>query len=289
MKELGCQFIAFYGAECLYDFDKLPEVVGYAESVGIRTTVITSGNIPGFQDRIRILYASGLRSLTMSYDIVPLGNSSLRKMEKVESGLAFFSSLGPVRDRAIVVTLTRKNFQRLPHVIRDFTTKGIWTFFDFIHGDRGQPGSKCGPADPELLFQERDLSELNFVLEEVLYLKKVGFLCHASEAFLNKIRKDSCSILRNYNWNCACEKSFPSWVTIDCDGLVYPCDDFQPRDAMQEFPIDTLKARWPSFCSHWKPIVKKSCPGCCWNTHIDACLIKEGKLPITDYVHGSEG
>ena len=38
LKQLGCGFIAICGAECLSDFDKLPETVNYIESLGIHST-----------------------------------------------------------------------------------------------------------------------------------------------------------------------------------------------------------------------------------------------------------
>jgi MoaA/NifB/PqqE/SkfB family radical SAM enzyme len=76
LKKLGCSFAAFYGAEPLHDFDKLPEVIQFAEDIGIHTTVITSGVSTDARSKLKTLYEHGLRSLTTSYDEVYLDSSS---------------------------------------------------------------------------------------------------------------------------------------------------------------------------------------------------------------------
>ena len=284
LKKLGCSFAAFYGAEPLNDFEKLPNVIEYAESIGIHTTVITSGVTPYLNNKLRILYEHGLRSITTSYDMVSLGNSSAIKSAKAMDIINQFRSFGTTRDAAIVATLTRTNFKLLPETIKKMSDKNIWTFFDLIHPDRHQPGSKVKNTE-HLLFRQEDLNELNNVLAEVLSLKKEGYLCHTSESFIKHLSKLRVSTF--YTWCCAEEDNFPAFITIDCDGLVYPCDDFQPKE-ITNIKIWEIADRWEEFCSVWKKEVIATCPGCCWNTHLDAHAIKRNELPITDYIHGME-
>lgn len=283
LKELDCKLIAFYGAEPLSDFDKLPIVVGYAEGLGIDTTVITSGAVDDFEGKLKILNGVGLRSLTMSYDIVSSDDeSSQLKTDMAVQGLEYFKTLKNIRDVAVVVTLNSKNFKHLPRTIKEMSAKGIWTFFDFIHGDRGQRGSKCNVLLDELAFNDDNYHDLVDVLEEVKMLKGQGFRCHTSSEFIHMVEVNDFELLRAYKWKCSKSEVFPSWVTIDCDGKVYACDDFQ-NDWMTYG--DQLCNNWLPFCKFMRKSVEKHCPGCCWNTHIDANLIKEGKLDIGSYIH----
>ena len=148
LKSLNCKFIAIYGAEPLSDFAKLPAFVHYANHLGIDMTVITSGCAVDTLEKLTELYTAGLRSLTTSYDIVDLDLSSKAKSSKALELLEFFRSLGPVDNVAVVVTLTKKNYKLLYNVMEEMTARKIWTFFDIIHPDRGQPGSKVRGSDP---------------------------------------------------------------------------------------------------------------------------------------------
>jgi MoaA/NifB/PqqE/SkfB family radical SAM enzyme len=183
------------------------------------------------------------------------------------------------------MTLTRENYPYLTDVIRRMTDKNIWTFFDIIHPDRGQPGSKVKDTNIDLLFAKEDYAPLLAVLDRVLELKKEGYLCHASESFIGMLRR-KIPLYKPYSWNCAEERIFPSWVTVDCDGIVKPCDDFYKENVV-EIPVWELKDRWEEFGATWRPVVGQNCPGCLWNTHIDSHRIKEGKIPMTNYIHGT--
>ena len=294
LKQLGCSFLAIYGAEPLADFDKLPEVIDFAESLGIYTTVITSGCVPDLNSKLYSLYSKGLRSITASFDINPSDSYSKRKTNQALNVIDYFRSLGPVRDSAIVVTLTKENYHLLPDVIQFMSDKDIWTFFDLIHPDRGQPGSKVKNTDLDLLFKKEDFVPLLAVLQKVGEMKKKGYLCHSSYHFFETMKLVGAymqtipdSPVAPYIWNCSDYECFPSWVTVDCQGDVHPCDDFYTTDA-SIIKVWEIADLWDKFCKIWKPIVKERCPGCLWNTHIDSHLIKRGLLPMMDYIHGTE-
>lgn len=289
LKKLGCSFAAFYGAEPLLEFDKLPRAIFFCSLIGIETTVITNGVVPDLVNKLKALYDFGLRSISTSFDMVDsMGNDSLIKSNRAMNVIDIFRSFGEVRDVAIIATLTKKNFKHLPQTIKEMSDKNIWTFFDMIHAYRGQPGTKVKNTNLDLMFSKDDYKALADVLNEVIELKKRGYLCHASEIFLNKIIAEQENI---YKWNCAKEKSFPAWVTIDCDGKVLPCDDFNAftfkPQVSKPIYVWELYDNWEKFKETQKHLVHEYCPGCCWNTHIDACAIKEGKLLLTDYIHGT--
>ncbi len=286
LRSLDCTFAAFYGAEPLLEFDKLKQVVGYAESIGINTTIITSGAVPDFRDKLKELHDFGAKSLSMSYDINSTDSSSAIKSRHTLQSLQYFKSLGSVRDVAAIITLTRQNFHCLVDSVKYLTDRGIWTFFDFVHPDRGLPGSKCRGNAEDFIFLEKDLPQLHLVLATVLELKKQGYLVHVSEEYLNLMAQNNFSLLKNYNWNCAHAEVFPSWVTIDCDGGVHYCDDFQEQRKQPRFDMLNLKKDWNIFSATGKKLIQERCRGCAWSTHIDAHFIKLGVNDISSYVHG---
>jgi len=286
LKKLGCSFSCFYGAEPLLEFEKLVEVLPYAESIGIDTSVITNGTIVGTKEKLKALYNAGGRSLSMSYDPIPIDKSSQIKSDKAIELLTWFKNLGNnVRDVAAIATLTKENYMELPKMVEKMSSLGIWTFYDIYHFDRHQPGSKTSAYVPRFAFDNTmDRKSLLDILCGVNDMKKRGFLVHTNHHYLDILEKRNGDILKNYNWNCADYSVFPSWVTVDCDGVVYPCDDFQPKEA-NEFNIVNLYEDWPDFVKKMKFITKALCPGCAWNTKIGAHAIKVGLEDINDYVH----
>lgn len=286
LKKLGVDFCCFYGAEPMLEFEKLGPVIAHAEKIGIHTTIITSGVVPEFKEKIRQLKNWGLKSLSMSYDIVPLDPASKSKTKRTIEHLLWFKSLPNCRDVAAITTLTRTNFRKLPSSIKENTALGIWTFFDFIHPDRGQSGSKCKGNGEGLIFLPEDYDELHIVLQEVLNLKEQGYLVHVSKECLDLVSRNNFDALKNYNWNCARHEEFPSWVTIDYDGSVHYCDDFMEKRRKPKFDMTTLYENWDSFSEYGRELVTSRCRGCVWSTHIDSHLVKNGTNPIESYVHG---
>lgn len=283
LKMLDCEFAAFYGAEPLADFENLPEVMGYAEDIGIATTLITSGQDVALYKKLQKYIECGGRSLSMSYDMIPIGAHSDVKMQRAEKALTWFKEeCSNVRDVAAIATVTRTNFKALPDTIKKMSDKGIWMFFDLIHPDRGQRGSKCAGSNSDLLILPEDIGELNTVLEEVISLKKQGYLVHASEQYIRMLFDKHCTLLMNYNWQCGRYKEFPSWVTVNPDGKVLYCDDYQEKGRIL---LTDLYEKWERFVLEGVRSVTK-CRGCAWNTHIDAHAIKAGTYNIGDYVHG---
>lgn len=287
LKELGCGFIAFYGAEPLIEFEKLGPVIQYAEKQGISTTVITSGKVPNFKDKIRELVRYGLKSLTMSYDGVE-GNTKESKIKGEDSfdTLCWFQGICPdYRDVGIVATITAKNIsERWDYRIHSFTMNNMHFFFDFIHFNHS-PYSKCGPVNEDLVLDFDNYYHLLWFLTSVWRAKRNGALIHVSFQYL-EFMINSLGSRQYFNprdvWHCFRNDVTPSWVTVDCDGKVYPCDDFQVDGG---FDVRTIADKFDEFAKFASSKVR-NCGGCCWNTHFDANLIKAGEHSINDYTRG---
>lgn len=282
LKNLGCEFIAFYGAEPLVEFEKLKRVISACEeNFRIDTTIITSGAVPNFEGKLVELYRWGARSLSMSYDPLPMDNSTAHKSLLALQTLSKWKEWPGTRDAAAITTLNAKNFREFPDMVRRMDSHGIWSFFDFIHTDRGQAGTKCANVPSELMFSSGDFPDLLLMLEEVIQLKERGYKCHTSRHFI-EIVSEMIHAGDLYNWTCS--KQDPSWITIDCDGKVYPCDDYSGKD--MDFDMTTISEQWEDFSDQTNlSVIQQDCR-CCWNTHIDSHGIASGKVNIEEYVHG---
>jgi len=286
LKKLGCTFSAFYGAEPFIEFNKLKVVLPYAESIGIHTTVITSGTrIPDFHKKLKELYTAGGKSLSMSYDPMPYDASSELKRDSALKSLKYWKTFPDIRDAAAIVTLTAKNFHLLPAMVQQMSDLGIWTFYDLIHEDRGMPGTKCKGKGGNLMFKDHQIEKLLDVLTLVNNMRKNGFLVHNSENFLEQLQFMYSFAPDIYHWCCARSSAiFPSWLTIDCDGTVLPCDDFH---ITREFKFhNDLDSWWPKCISVFREEIKEKECSCCWNTHLSAHFIKAEQERISDYIHG---
>lgn len=285
LKALNCGFAAFYGAEPMLEFDKLKVVLPYAESIGIPTTIITSGKgIPNFIEKLDELYKLGGKSLSMSYDPIGYDSYSKMKSEMALTYLKYWASLPNIRDAAAIVTLTSSNYHLLPLTVEFFSNYGIWTFFDIIHQTRNMPGEKCKDYAGKLLFKERHKEPFVKMLSILESMKKNGALIHNDPIFFHLV-KENLSKGDLYNWCCADYKVFPSWLTIDCDGTVLPCDDFHVTRDFKFYK--ELTSWWPKCKKVFKAEILKHGCKCCWNTHIGAHSIKGGLLTMGDYVHGN--
>jgi MoaA/NifB/PqqE/SkfB family radical SAM enzyme len=281
LKSLGCPFIAIYGAEPLADFEKLPEFVEHATQLGIQMTLITTTLVDNWRRKLATLHQHGLRSLTASYDICSQDSYIMAKSNRALKALDYFRTFPDVDNVAIVITLTRQNYQFLYDTAKTMTALGIWTFFDIYHPDRGQLHSKAKGASQDLLFTPDDIPLL---IHELQRLRNDWdhLMVHASDSFLRYLCENPTSIL-DFSWHCTDHACFPSWITVNCDGIVYPCDDFQHPAIGVPFP--EIASAWPLLPSIWKKMTKAHCPGCLWNTHLDAHFIKEGAEDIKNYVH----
>jgi len=279
--KLGARFAAFYGAEPLSDFKNLPTVIQHTEGLGIATTVITAYpfTIKGMQ-RLQKLYKYGLRSLTTSYDIHGYDASSVEKSKQAIAMLEYFRTLGPIRDVAAVVTVTKDNLEFLPETVEFLTSRNIWMFCDLMHWDRGNPGTKCkGERKGSPVLSRYDVLPFDIIFGKLLNMKKEGYLIHIDEHTVEEIVSDGMF----FKWNCADHPEFPSWITIGPDGNVFPCDDFKPDNP--RFDMTKIHRQWDSFAKYYKKQVKKNCNGCLWCTHIQSHNIKRGVFSINDYVH----
>ena len=278
LKNLDCRFIAIYGASPLHDFEGLPKYIKTAEDLGILTTIITDGIVSNSKEKIEKLYHHGLRSLTVSYDFVAYDNDSKTKTEKALPLVHWFNSLPNIRDVEIVATVTSQNYKDILQNLKKVIDKKIWFSFDFIHPDRKQSGTKCRGDALNLLMKPNGVKAF---CKGIQSYKSQGFKIHPSNPLLQYMVENP-NIVSKFQWNCS-NQEFPSWITIDADGTVLPCDDFYTSRQWKVWNLD--EKAFSDFTGFYRKEIKSKCPGCFWTTHYDAWLIKKGYSSFDNYVH----
>jgi radical SAM protein with 4Fe4S-binding SPASM domain len=284
LNSIGNKFYAIYGAEPLYAFEHLTQFV---RNTRRDNTVITSGIIKDTQEKIEELIQNGLTSLTMSYDI----ESNDRNIS-AKSKLGYMLAKKYAKDKrldnvALVTTVTNLNINKLPKLVEKNTANNIWTFFDFIHWDKGQPNGKCSKRKDIENLIVKDRLKLKVFLFKIMQLKHLGYKIHWSGKLISYML-DNADIILKQNWNCAKYRVFPAFVTINNNGDLHFCDDFQLN--RKDFK---LKKFWEfksiedfeNYAKEYRKFVSVKCKGCAWSTHIDAFLIKNKKVRIGEYVH----
>ena len=269
IKNMGAKFIAIYGAEPLTRYEGLPFVINEIMKRGMATTVITA--LPLSPKMVQLLRESTLDSVTCSYDGI---TSDVSRKAKSASGWKFLADQPQIRDRTVVATISSENIKKGVHMALNATTNGYWFMFDFLHQGIGDL-SKCSvtnvpPIDPI------DMREF---IDGLLDLKKAGAKIHPSEAYLRFVRDNYKGSIRAL-WHCRGQST--GWLTVDSNGDILPCDDWQKRypggKIWDDIDFDAV--------SKWKEDAVLDCPGCAWNTHFDACRIeREEKGQVGSYVH----
>lgn len=279
MAEMGSQFVAIYGAEPLTRPIGLPEVITEIYNAGMKATIITA--LPRSPLLKRLLKQTPLDSVTVSWDGV---YGDMDREKKSDDGQHVLHELNFVRDRAVVSTVSSLNVDKIPEMAAYATAQGWWFLFDLYHPGMGQY-SKC---NDEGGLKEATATQLLRAVIALREQKQSKGLIHASLQYLDFLIAKCKALIDNgfqssievrRFWHCHNKKT--GWLTIDSDGSVMPCDDWQrkmPWKIWEEYlPIGSIVSQRDNLVAN--------CFGCAWNTHFDAVGIEEGTIPITTYVH----
>lgn len=273
MRLLGSEFVAIYGAEPLTRMEHLSEIIDKIYEVGMQCTVITA--MPRHKNLAELLAKSNLDSVTCSYDgYFKEDFSDKHRKAKSMAGQKFFENT-QLRDRAVVATISKENGDKIVDMARRATDNDLWFLFDLYHEGHG-PLSKCGNDDGK--DHAPTVEQVQTICDALLKMKSEGKKIHASVDYLNFLRDKYNGVVRE-TWHCGGDHV--GWLTIDADGSILPCDDYQ--SAYQGGKI------WDN--NNWKAVESwalnevNKCKGCSWSTHAEAVWIEEGKIDLGTYVH----
>lgn len=266
---MGSQFVAIYGAEPLTRPVGLVEVIRAIYAVGMKATIITA--LPKSPLLRRLLETTPLDSITVSWD----GRVSADRWREKKSndGQHVLHAFKNVRDRAVVATVSETNVRDIVSMAEYADSQGFWFLFDLYHHGSG-PLSKCNDEGGLQPANEQDVRMMAAGLRE---LKARGKKIHASDEYLKFLFGNYRGEARSL-WHCYKKKT--GWLTINSDGMIMPCDDWQVQSGRRAWEDNVHEE-----IARWRDGAVQACPGCAWNTHFDAVGIEEGWIPNTSYVH----
>lgn len=268
IKAMGAKFIAIYGAEPLTRYEGLPPLINAIMAHGMATTIITA--LPLSPKMVQLLRESALDSVTCSYDGI---TQDVSRKAKSASGWRFLHDQPQIRDRTVVATISSENIEHGVEMARKATEQGYWFMFDFLHEGIGDL-SKCSVTKVPPI----TIDQMRAFIDGLLKLKEQGGKVHPSAEYLQYVRDRFEGDIRTI-WHCRGQST--GWLTVDSDGDILPCDDWQKRYPRGKI-WDTLDF---NDVGRWKDEAVNDCPGCAWNTHFDACRIERAGGSVGSYVH----
>jgi len=286
IKALGCEFVAIYGAEPLVRFNSLVDIIRLIHTVGMECTVITALYA---KDKVQeLIDKSGLNSITISYDGIAEDDRTTKGM----NGLKLLKDI-EVDDKAVCCTISKLNQTRLIQTMDEVLDTGYWFLFDIAH-KANQPAqvSKCSDT-----LEPVEANWLKQFLTAAIERKEDGAKIHPSIHWMTYLKEHYADgpgdVARNV-WHCYDENTATlGWITVEFNGLVYPCDDYQipivnPATShalriwtLNEIDVETLVKE--------RNRIVRPCRGCAWNTHADAMSITSGEIDRGTYVHNLFG
>ncbi len=263
LKNIGCEFIAIYGAEPLTRMNGLSEIIKHQRDIGIEQTIITALDKP---ERIkRLINEGGLNSLSVSYD---LKTDDDDRMEKMQNGVKLLEEFPEIDDRACIMTVMKDNQDFVIDGAKEVLDKGYWLLFDLVHPGFEGKDPKTGYNLSKCIGDDygADVDKVTEIINQFIIWKNEGKKIHASVKLLEDIRDNYIKVngvVRDL-WHCSKQESL-GWVSIGSELQVYFCDDYQLEYVKKLDEMET-KEDWLEFY-YWRQIQSKDCKGCSWNTH----------------------
>lgn len=249
--------IIFFGGEPTTRND-LPAIIRRCETKGVKHAVI-SNSVRLIRDKTyaRALVDAGLSNWSISYDgdsnALTTDNFTLKKSNAGLRAVQMFRDEHGIRDLVTCITVTKKNIDSLPDIIRFLTSEGIWSI--------------CTPLQcpPEILrydYSQGDTADLPSQ-EQVEAISPILSMMASSKRFLMHNEPGWFDLwpkyFRNQTWKCH-DKSI---LTVDADGSLRLCVDIPLKkwihvlDLNKEGTVqlysDLLKEKPPCGGCFWDP------------------------------------
>jgi hypothetical protein len=167
---------------------------------------------------------------------------------------------------------------------------GIWWSADLIHDNKVGRGeglgydprySKVSNPHADYAFVHEDVSSLGLFLCELVDMKGEGFKIYQSYSWLEFLLGAIESRAIRREWRCS---DYPSWLTIDADGMMLVCDDFQAKAPIYAADLPDKFDEFVQFREG--QLSGEGCRGCAWSTHWMAYNQLDSEVGIHQVTHG---
>ncbi len=239
----GHRAFVFTGGEPLM-YDGLPELVDYASKKAV-TSIITNGLL---LDRDKLYRLRNLDFLTFSFDLVsgdgPSRKDTFGKFELIQEASRKYGFTCEA-----IVTLTRKNVEEAPRIVRIADEAGIDVTFSVVHTAEPGQGYEYRGSHPDLAFDsEEDIARLKDVAEELKSLRHQGYRVSETDRFLDDMVE-----FAKGEFKMPCYAG-DGYFTVAPDGRIQPCHDR---------PASEINAAYCDDYSEMRKALKNSVPKDC--------------------------
>jgi MoaA/NifB/PqqE/SkfB family radical SAM enzyme len=267
LKKLNCNFLAIYGAEPLYEFDRLLQFLELVNNKNIAYTIITNLTLLN-KLKLNKLKKVGLNSITFSIDTLNSNNKNSRDNYAIKWIDILIDNFKDVEGS---MTITSKNKYEVENIIKFLTSKNVWFSFDFYHYDKGHYNTKVTKLNKNFVLTTIDIMS---IIDIIIDLKIKGYKIHQTIEALIVMKKHLI-----YDWKC----SYPYFVSINADGSMLVCDDCGGEN-VEKIKVYELYDKWNEFVTAWKKDNLK-CNGCMWSTHIMSELMHNSEYGNNYFRH----
>lgn len=269
--DLGASFIALYGGEPLVLEEK--KLLGIIEHLsgwrdrGKDFTII-SNSLLATPKKLKKMIKAGLDSYTASIDTLSkkdelnMDNDAKAKSQEGLSTLLYLKD--KIRDTCGIVTITKKNIDDVYNTIKFLSSHGIWAGIDVLHYDKGGCNfSSKKEIMKDLLITREDMPRMIKLADNIL--KNYNHLLVFPTKKIIQMWKNPKYVV-DLNWKC----SKPVCLTLECNGELLECDEFQ-GSRIKKYSIFDLPTKWLNLQKDYMNDVSMECKGCFWSTHVMAC------------------
>lgn len=246
--------IIFFGGEPTQR-DDLPELIKRCVSLDVKHAVISNSlRVNKDSDYVDRLVKAGLSNWSISYDgessDLTVDKSSLLKSGSGMDALRMFRDKHGIRDLVTCITVTKKNIKKLPEIIEQLTSEGVWSICTPLQiGGQGYEYSQGEVSDLPTAEQ------IDWIFPILSLMAVSGrYLMHNDAEWFNTWPE----IFRAQNWKCHNK----SMLTVDADGSLRYCVDIPLSE-----PIYLWDLEQPEKFNRYLELLPgpTPCMGCAWD------------------------
>ena len=246
LSDLGVQVLSFVGGEPTL-YKGLLDVLGYAHSKGF-VTVLHSNMTDVKSNFVQRLANTGVDALEASIDSL---NGILPK-----SSLHVLDILNEARDQGVIpivcTVITKSNIEQVPEIAQRVTEAG----FAYVVAVYQTVGGQFSTHNPALIPSHSEIERLfNFLIK---IKKKTALIKNSYHFFRNP------QIHNIQTWHC--NGSEDTWIAIDSDGTVMPCQEYRSKISIFDFQKPYKVAGW----RQQKTSITNACKGCSYHCYFES-------------------
>lgn len=265
LSRLGVVFLILTGGEPLLRKD-LPEIIKIftREKIAVR---LQTNAINITKEKINALVKAGLKNVTVSLDSLMLEKQDFitgrpGSWQEIMKGIALFSQHLPKRGSfcGINIVVSKFNLDEIISLIKFSSQIGFYASLIPVHLS-SRPEFIVRGTNKLFAFDKSDYEKIDNVYQQVIKLKKKGYLIYNSYKFL----KESPDFLKykKIHWRC---QSPHLYFAISPSGGFLPCVDINMDEPMLGEQDFVKRYHSKEFKQKVRQVVEK-CPGClyaCW-------------------------